>query len=313
MSVTAAWNQNLLKICNNDENYMTWRKANRINRAHSNILTQHRNHSMVEEPTKLQQQLLATASIVREKMGTTSIPSSEDLFFDSSFVKPNGTQRGFCNWLLPGRLMVGQYPGQNPLHDGPTAQAVTQHVQRISNAHVSVFCSLQRETPPQDDNHAWADCKSYLQPEAVRRELPRPFIQYAPLVRQYNNKTPVFLHKPIDDLSVPESQEPLQRLLLQLLEYIAQEGEQPTAVYVHCWGGLGRAGLIGACLLSLVYPHLSSKQILQWVQRGYATRLGHEQLEEQYSYSPQTCPQRAYVEAFVQEYQELYRQQQFSN
>jgi hypothetical protein len=311
MSVTTAWNQNLRQICNNDDNYLRWSKANRTERIR---FVSKPCSSIAMTPTKLQRKVLDAAEAVRETLSSNAVPSPEELFFDSSFNK-SGHPRGFCNWLIPGVLMVGQYPGQNPLQDGPCAEAVASHLQRITRAHVSVFCSLQGETPPQTMDECWEDHKAYLKPE-FRQELPRPFVQYAPLARHYCKVVePVFLHKPIEDLSVPESQEPLLKLLLQLLEHMRTSSEkpQPVAVYVHCWGGLGRAGLIGACLLALIYPHLSSKQILQWVQTGYATRLGHEHLEEQYAYSPQTCPQRAFVETFVQEYQELYQQECRSN
>jgi Cyclin-dependent kinase inhibitor 3 (CDKN3) len=322
MSVTTAWNQNLRQICNNDDNYLRWSKANRSDRIRI-VSKPYASPIVMTPPTRLQRTLLDTAEAVRESLisrnnndTTTMLPSPEELFFDSSFNK-SGRPRGFCNWLIPGVLMVGQYPGQNPLQDGPCAEAVASHLQRIiTRGHVSVFCSLQCETPPQTMDECWEDHKVYLKPE-YRQELPRPFVQYAPLVKHYcstsNNMVevePVFLHKPIEDLSVPDSQEPLLKLLLQLLEHMLTSPEKPhpVAVYVHCWGGLGRAGLIGACLLSLIYPQLSSKQVLQWVQTGYATRLGHAHLEEQYAYSPQTCPQRAFVEAFVQEYQGFFQE-----
>lgn len=42
-------------------------------------------------------------------------------------------------------------------------------------------------------------------------------------------------------------------------------------VYLHCWGGRGRAGTIGACFLGLAYG-LQAKEALERVQRAYDTR-----------------------------------------
>ena len=353
MSVDTAttWQENLRDLCNDDAK---WRLEN------PNLLVPHNNSNTSNrpvEPTPLQRKLLATAAAVRATLGchasnnnnnnnnNHTMPSLDQLSFDSSFARGDHGARGFCNWLIPGRVMVGQYPGQNPLPDGPSAGEVRQHLERIrgSAAGVSVFCSLQRETPSQIDVNAWdystttdgssgnhnsnttTDCgQCFLQPEAVRRQLPRPFVQYAPLVRDALEHTndveePLFLHAPIEDLSVPECQEPLRQLLLQLLEQMLPIQDTTTStkkknnhntyrtLYIHCWGGRGRAGLVGACLLTLLYPHLEASVILQWVQQAYETRLGHATLAPEFAQSPQTSAQRAYVECFVHEYQQLLR------
>lgn len=341
MSVAASWRQELRDLCKEDPAALcdpvpSW------------------NNMPVPPPTELQQKLLAAAAMVRERLDVQhpeGVPSRDKLFFASSFEQVNtkntttatdthettSQRRGFCNWLIPGHLMIGQYPGQNPLWDGPSAAAVESHLQRMTrDARISVFCSLQSETPAQDDHSAWEQLPSqsqpqqatpscgqcFLQPESIRRQLPRPFCQYAPLVERYcadnsnhhaaETEAPVFLHSPLADLSVPESQEPLQHLLLQLLECMNRNldhnEESAAAIYIHCWGGRGRAGLVGACLLTLLWPHLSAQTILEWVQTAYETRLGHDQLAEEFAHSPQTRPQRAYVRAFCHEYQQLFQQ-----
>jgi Cyclin-dependent kinase inhibitor 3 (CDKN3) len=295
MSVTTTYAQNLRALCS-EENQHLWR-----------VDTMETTKSTPLQPTKLQQQLLSVAASVREKIGPLSPPSAQELSFCSNFVQPDHQTRGFCNWLIPGHLMIGQYPGQNPLWDGPSATATAQHLHRVTTqANVSVFCSLQRETPAQDDSGWTPEGHCYLQPESIRRQLPLPFVQYAPLVREYcsSETSPLFLHAPIEDLSVPECQEPLQQLLLELLTLL----QQGKTLYIHCWGGRGRAGLVGACLLALIGPHWTATTILNWIQRGYATRAGHERLAPEYASSPQTCPQREYVRAFVEQYQALYDQ-----
>ena len=71
------------------------------------------------------------------------------------------------------------------------------------------------------------------------------------------------------------------------------------AVYVHCWGGRGRAGLVGACLLSLLRPELDAESVLQCVQTAYDTRAGASAMPGALKRSPQTDAQRQYVKSFV--------------
>ena len=63
--------------------------------------------------------------------------------------------------------------------------------------------------------------------------------------------------------------------LLQHLEIMKNNDHhhQPKIIYLHCWGGIGRAALVGSCLASLLYPELTANEILDWVQRGYDTRV----------------------------------------
>merc|ERR1719162_1523701 len=40
-------------------------------------------------------------------------------------------QRGFCNWLVPGRVMLGQYPGTTPERNGPSSEESRLHLQNM--------------------------------------------------------------------------------------------------------------------------------------------------------------------------------------
>ena len=58
------------------------------------------------------------------------------------------------------------------------------------------------------------------------------------------------------------------RELIGEIERRVQAGE---VLYVHCWGGRGRAGTVGACLIAQLYG-LDAEQALARVQRAYNTR-----------------------------------------
>ena len=246
-----------------------------------------------------------------------SLPPPSDfaavLAYPSAYLKQDDDgksgahMRGFCNWIIPGMLMVGQYPGQNPEANGPTAAEAAEHVRSVvADAGIRTFCCLQSEVPAQDDDNAWKKAETggggiYLDGYA-RAMWPRPFTWYAPIVHQVLDDTDGkaeavrYLHVPIEDLTVPESSG-LYGLLNELLTIM---DEKPSGgIYLHCWGGRGRAGLVASCLLSLLYPEVDATQILDLIQGGYDSRAGADRMPEALSRSPQTEEQRDFVRQFV--------------
>jgi len=102
---------------------------------------------------------------------------------------------------------------------------------------------------------------------------------YGPLAQSSTSEEQIsFIHHPIQDLGVPSSIDSLLSLLSKLLQHLEimknnDHHQQPKIIYSHCWGGIGRAALVGSCLASLLYPELTANEILDWVQRGYDTRV----------------------------------------
>ena len=90
--------------------------------------------------------------------------------------------------------------------------------------------------------------------------------------------------------------------------FMLREGirQAKDVVYLHCWGGRGRAGTVGACLyLMLRYKdgasfdvNAATQEALALVQRGYDTRVGEDGGG---SRSPETEEQREFVRAFASE------------
>lgn len=245
--------------------------------------------------------LLQRAASLRNKV--SEFPRYEDLPHPSAFWRPDNLGlRGMCNWVIPNRLMVGQYPGQSPEPFAPNAKDVRLHAQSIvESSGVNFFCSLQSEIPPQDNVSAWNmnGGEKYFRDPYTRREFPRPFKHYAPIVKEFNSDCR-FLHAPIDDCDVPSSEGALSDLLLELMEAMDNDDR---IVYVHCWGGRGRAGLVGACILSLLFPEKDSSEILDLIQFGYDTRAGAKQMPMGLQQSPQTESQRRFVRLFVEKRQ----------
>ena len=59
--------------------------------------------------------------------------------------------------------------------------------------------------------------------------------------------------------------------LLELLTDLEARLARGESVYVHCWGGRGRAGLVAACFLQHAYG-ISGEEALQRIGRAYDTR-----------------------------------------
>eukprot|EP00535_Pseudo-nitzschia_heimii_P009983 CAMPEP_0197178514 /NCGR_PEP_ID=MMETSP1423-20130617/3772_1 /TAXON_ID=476441 /ORGANISM="Pseudo-nitzschia heimii, Strain UNC1101" /LENGTH=394 /DNA_ID=CAMNT_0042628273 /DNA_START=121 /DNA_END=1305 /DNA_ORIENTATION=- len=284
--------------------------------------------------------LLEKAASVRSRNPSESVESlasdSGRLFFPSSYDASRDeertmTTRGFSNWIVPGTIMVGQYPGRVPETGTPTEDEVEAHLRRVlfgaaaptadaaattrSAAREVCFVSLQSELPPQDDHESWnkRGGEIHLSDPASRRQWPNPFSHYAPTVDAVLRAAPDdgpgvsvrYLHHPIQDLSVPSNSKNLRLLLWKILDFL-DSGDTETLVYIHCWGGRGRAGLTASCLLTLLEfasrpTATSCAAILEVVQTGYASRDGSEDMPPELSRSPQTDSQRAFVKTFYEE------------
>ena len=64
---------------------------------------------------------------------------------------------------------------------------------------------------------------------------------------------------PIRDISVPESTE----LILEIARIVQNVRESGGRVYLHCLGGVGRTGTVGACLLAWRYRLTDGNEILE--------------------------------------------------
>ena len=63
------------------------------------------------------------------------------------------------------------------------------------------------------------------------------------------------MHFPVRDLSIPD-EDALYGILMEIEDRL-RKGE---IIYIHCWGGRGRAGLVACCLLSKIYKYVHGIQ-----------------------------------------------------
>ena len=253
--------------------------------------------------------------------------------FESAFIDPDtGRQRSWANWLLADRLMIGQYPHCQPA-PGPSAGDAEEHLQRVLDAGITCFACLQAELPPQDEEAAWPHEGGVQLPSPEdRKRWPDPFIRYAPLAdaiaSETEGRTLRYLHYPIADLAVPplptlldaldgllghfegggnavcELSSALRFPINALARLPSSACTHPHARFwpradLHCWGGRGRAGVVGGCFLALLRPELEASAVLEAVQTAYDSRAGADAMATQLKRSPQTEAQRSFVRSFV--------------
>jgi len=161
-------------------------------------------------------QLREHRSVSRLKCSASSVSQvgglrSEDLYFGSFYLDKAGQKRGMCNWVLPGKIMVGRYPHGTPIGSKtgrPSAEESLRHLREVSEAGVNTFLMLQEEVPSQDDDSAWPvdDLIPLADPQMAAR-YPMGFSRYykdaLQVAGQLGRPSPVFMHLPIRDFSVP--------------------------------------------------------------------------------------------------------------
>ncbi|EIE21090.1 phosphatases II, partial [Coccomyxa subellipsoidea C-169] len=221
----------------------------------------------------------------------------------------------FANWIIPSKVLLGRYPYVEPsrcrTHDEGEAQ-----VSQILQAGVTTFISLQAETPPQTSMtmggvngfvpyasvaallvSAMSGPPDMKEVNGLRNPYLDTFLpprrkQQRQEAQELEEQRPprrqlAFLHYPITDLDIPTTDQ-----VRELIGEIARRVEAGEVLYVHCWGGRGRAGTVAACLLASLYG-VDAEQALARVQRAYDTRgeLGYA--------SPETLQQVNFVKSYI--------------
>ena len=101
-----------------------------------------------------------------------------------------------------------------------------------------------------------------------------------------------YLRFPIKDVSIPQSTKSVQDLIAKITKVI--KGNPKAKVYIHCWGGVGRTGLVVGCLLGELY------------KQGYDETL--KRLEQLFAvcpksakrHTPETAEQHKFIASYIQ-------------
>jgi hypothetical protein len=156
-----------------------------------------------------------------------------------------------------GKLYGGEYPGDRDPH---VAMIRLRHLVTLG---IRTFVDL---TTPADRMTPYDGLLSELEGEAG-----------ASLRR---------ISLPIADMGIPEAGGTMQTILRHIRESISQA----PAVYVHCWGGIGRTGTVVGCWLRECGHDPESA--LARVQHLYASHMPKVRIHPE---SPQTPAQKDYI------------------
>jgi protein-tyrosine phosphatase len=158
-------------------------------------------------------------------------------------------------WVKPGKLMAGEYPGYQ------RSAKARERLRGFLEAGVSFFLDL---TVP-------GELRSYdrfLYEEAASLGL-----------------TPTYVRLPIPDASVPRERE----YMVEILNVIDHAVAARHVVYFHCWGGIGRTGLVAGCYL--VRHGMKGEHALAELARLWQ---GVEK-SSRYPFTPETRQQTDYI------------------
>ena len=119
-------------------------------------------------------------------------------------------------WILQGKFAAGAYPGKE--HSG-IHELDAENIKALEKSGIEVFINLTQDYEGGTDAHL-DRYDAFLSPNAIVERFPIP------------------------DVSVP----PID-LMSEVLDCIDSNLAEGRGVYVHCWGGIGRAGSTVACWL----------------------------------------------------------------
>jgi len=185
--------------------------------------------------------------------------------------------------------MVGRYPYVEP---GESKKCRTHEVgeaqlKQILETGIRTFVSLQNDVRSQDEMPVGGDkgFLPYKQPVELIAEAmagPPPKDMFAGIRNPFLNRflpkkedslkeeSPStdckFVHHPVQGMKTltPSDLDPV----LDDLSKRLNEGEK---LYMHCWGGRGRAGIVACCLLAKMFK-LPAEECIDRVSRGFYTR-----------------------------------------
>eukprot|EP00892_Ulva_mutabilis_P003633 jgi/Ulvmu1/1641/UM114_0007.1 len=175
---------------------------------------------------------------------------------------------GYANWLVPGYVMVGQYPfihgSACKTHDDGEAR-----LQQILQAGITAFASALVELPPQEKMpiggvEGFVPYKptadliaaglSGPPPSEIVEGLRNPYLDKFVPPRRREASAAYQAYKPIMPkyLTCPLSHDFSQNNVANVAEFVGKLDETLKAgerLYIHCIGGSGRSGVLAASLL----------------------------------------------------------------
>jgi len=193
-------------------------------------------------------------SLSSSSSGATQLPplvplDDVDTLRQQHFFSPTS------NWVIPGKVMQGRNPNSGRGSAKERVRALRQE------GGISTFVCLQAEIAPLRLENC--DCQVMGGSQDYQTNPMPGFTSYAQDaldVMPPASVPPQFVHFGIRDFQPAESLEELTTLITHLQQRVLLSVETDEILYIHCWGGKGRAGLVSACLLGALYNYSSEEE-----------------------------------------------------
>jgi len=202
-----------------------------------------------------------------------------------------------AHWVIPNVIMQGSRPGFGI--DASDDSALMNQVRALAgDGGCRTFVSLQAECVPEEGS-------ALLDDGGFRKPNPKDLAPYAELASSVAKEmggeggdAPQFLYYGIVGMQTAQSVSSLSNAISDLSSRV-KSGEG-GAVYVHCGGGVGRAGLVCACLLGALYPTVSADEAMEYTT-GLCYLRSKDRKEGGTHYSsPETEGQKKQVREFFE-------------
>lgn len=161
-----------------------------------------------------------------------------------------------CYWLIPGELLAGEHPSSTAI------AASAARIDAILDAGVRQFIDLTTETEGREP--------------------------YAPiLLAQAASRDLRVAHR---RFAIPDYGVPSVALMRSTLDAIYGAIAAREAIYLHCWGGVGRTGTVVGCLLR--EQGCTAREALDILERKWRAM----EKRARHPRSPETAGQIAFIE-----------------
>ena len=156
------------------------------------------------------------------------------------------------NWIVPGCVLVGGWPFRLPKGRGSQGESPEEGLAKlhsILDAGINTFVSLTEEAEIRGKAYCFNSFQKAA--EGRYRELHGPQRQARRVGLELR-----FLSCPMVDGGTCEDEK-----LLQLLLCILAELRASRAVYIHCYGGHGRTGIVACSMLCLLWQFAPTEAV----------------------------------------------------
>jgi protein-tyrosine phosphatase len=189
------------------------------------------------------------------------------------------------NWVIPNKLIAGAFPGF--VFDAENTDSLI----KILNCGVNRFVCMQEEYNPLTPESEWRSVLYRKNP------IIRPYFKDVQNIIQNKADYPTlktdvvevtFDHCPIKDCSIVADE-----IVFDLAKKLVDAIRNGDVIYLHCWGGHGRTGVMVCLILHLMYG-LTADESLKRCQLLHDARKRYIAVS-----SPQTFAQQEQVRRII--------------